>query len=69
MMTHTCLDCDTAGDGNCSVCHGKGETLGGYISDAVLAFGHESACSACGGSGHCPTCGGTREVEVGGESG
>jgi DnaJ-class molecular chaperone len=69
MATHPCPDCDSAGDGNCSVCHGKGKTLGEKISDAVIVFGHESACSACGGGGHCPTCGGTGEVEVGGESG
>lgn len=69
MATHTCADCDFAGDGNCSVCHGKGKTPGSGISDASNAYGQASSCSACGGSGECQTCGGLGEVEVGGESG
>lgn len=69
MVNLTCPDCDSAGDGNCSVCHGKGKSLREHISDAVIVFGHESICSACGGSGDCQTCRGTGEIEVGGESG
>jgi DnaJ-class molecular chaperone len=69
MATGACLDCDSAGDRNCSPCHGSGKTLREHLSDAVVVFGHESSCSACGGSGHCPTSGGSGEVEVGGESG
>jgi DnaJ-class molecular chaperone len=69
MTTHTCLDCDSPGDGNCSVCHGRGKSLRERISETVLAFGYESVCSACRGSGDCPTCGGIGEIEVGGESG
>ena len=69
MTDHTCPDCDSPGNGNCSVCHGKGKTLGEHISDAVIVFAHESVCSACDGSGDCATCGGTGELEVGGESG
>jgi DnaJ-class molecular chaperone len=52
MANHTRRDCDSAGDGNCSACHGKGRTLREHLSDAVVVFGHESSCSACGGSGH-----------------
>ncbi len=63
MATDTCPDCDSPGDGNCSVCHGKRRTLGEKISDAVIVFGHESDCSACGGSGDCLTCGGTGEAD------
>ncbi len=37
MTTHTCPDCDS-GDGNCSVCHGKGKTLGERISDTVVVL-------------------------------
>lgn len=69
MANHICPDCDSDGDGNCSVCHGKGKTLGEHISGTVIIFGHESACSACSGSGDCQTCGGTRELELGCESG
>jgi hypothetical protein len=61
MATHTCHDCDFAGDGNCPVCHGKGKKQG--------KKGASAKCAACDGSGHCPTCGGSGEVEVGGESG
>jgi hypothetical protein len=67
MATHTCLDCDSPGDGNCSVCHGKGKILVGQIPGEFGVFGHESSCSACSGSGHCQTCGGTGETDVGGE--
>ena len=31
MSTKMCPDCD--GDGNCPVCHGKGDILGDEISD------------------------------------
>lgn len=68
MPTQTCPDCDSPGDGNCSVCHGKGKTLLEKISDTVIVFGRESACAVCGGSGDCPTCDGTGEIETGGES-
>jgi hypothetical protein len=44
MASHTCLDCDSAGDGNCS----------------VLPRERKNSYSACGGSGHFPTCGGTK---------
>jgi DnaJ-class molecular chaperone len=69
MTTLTCPDCDLPGDGDCSVCHGKGKTLGERLLGSVALFGDESTCSACGGSGHCPTCGGIGEIEIGGESG
>ena len=69
MLAHTCPDCDSPGDGNCRRCHGKGKMPREKISDAVILFGQESACSACGGSGDCPTCSGTGEIEIGGESG
>ena len=64
MTTKMCPDCD--GDGNCPVCHGKGDTLGDEISGMLHAFG-DSYCSACRGSGACQTCSGMGEVEVGGE--
>ena len=64
MTTKMCPDCD--GDGNCPVCHGKGDTLGDEISGTLHAFA-DSYCSACRGSGACQTCGGMGEVEVGGE--
>jgi hypothetical protein len=69
MTSRVCFDCDSAGDGNCSACHGGGKTLRQHLSDTIVVFGQDSSCSACGGSGFCPTCGGTGEVEVGGESG
>lgn len=69
MATQTCPNCDSPGDGNCPVCHGKRKILGGEISGAFNPFGHESSCSACDGSGECQTCGGMGEIEVGGEGG
>ena len=69
MATQTCLACDSPGDGNCPVCHGKGRILGEEIPGAVDVLGLEAACSACSGSGECQTCGGTGEIEVGGEGG
>jgi DnaJ-class molecular chaperone len=67
MATRTCPDCDSPGDGNCPVCHGKGDIAGDDISGMLHASGN-SHCSACHGSGACQTCGGMGEVEVGGES-
>ncbi len=69
MGPQTCPDCDSPGDGNCSVCHGKRKMPTEEISAASSAFGFESACSACQGSGECQTCGGMGEIEVGGEGG
>ena len=69
MATQTCPDCDTAGDGNCPVCHGKGKIPTEEIPGTLNAFGYESSCSACRGSGECQTCGGMGEIEVGGEGG
>lgn len=69
MATQTCHACDSPGDGNCPVCHGKGKTLGDEIPGAFDVFGHESPCSACAGSGECQTCGDMGEIEVGGEGG
>jgi hypothetical protein len=70
MTTLTCPDCDLPGDGDCSVCHGKGKSLGGRLLGKVPLFNEdELSCSACGGSGHCSTCGGIGEIEIGGESG
>ena len=68
MTTLTCPDCDLPGDGDCSVCHGKGKTLGDRLLGKVALF-DDGSCSACGGSGHCATCGGIGEIEIGGESG
>jgi DnaJ-class molecular chaperone len=67
MATQTCPDCDTPGDGNCPLCHGKGKVLEDELS-ATTAFRYESPCSACHGSGECRTCGGLGEIEIGGES-
>jgi DnaJ-class molecular chaperone len=65
MTTLTCHNCDTPGDGICPACHGKGKIDG----EATFgAFGAESFCSMCGGSGECQTCDGTGEVEIGGEA-
>ncbi len=69
MATQTCPDCDSAGDGNCSVCHGKGKIPAEEIPGILDAFRYESPCSACHGSGECQTCRGMGEVEVGGEGG
>jgi hypothetical protein len=64
MTTLTCHNCDYPGDGNCAGCHGKGK----FARDEIrAAFGDESSCSMCDGSGECQTCGGTGEIEVGGE--
>jgi hypothetical protein len=67
MSTHMCHDCDSPGDGNCSMCHGSGKTAGETYSAASSGFGSDSSCSYCGGSGHCQKCEGSGEVEVGGE--
>lgn len=69
MITLTCHDCDSHGDGNCSVCHGTGKALREKLLGTVVEFLDESVCSTCSGSGHCPTCGGMGEIEIGGEGG
>jgi DnaJ-class molecular chaperone len=69
MATQTYCDCDSPGDGNCSVCHGKGKIFGDEIPGSFDILGYESSCPACGGSGECQTCGGMGEIEVGGEGG
>jgi hypothetical protein len=65
MTSHVCIDCDSPGDGNCSMCHGSGRSGGESYS---ASSGSESSCYSCGGSGHCAKCEGSGEVEVGGES-
>jgi len=67
MSTHVCLDCDSPGDGNCSVCHGAGRIAGVSYATASGGYGSEPSCSACDGTGHCPKCEGSGEIEVGGE--
>jgi hypothetical protein len=69
MVTQACSVCDFPGDGNCSVCHGKGKVPGAEIPGAFYEFRHESSCSCsvCGGTGECQSCGGTGEFDVGGE--
>ena len=69
MTRLTCTDCDSPGDGNCSVCHGKGTTLQERLFGSISELVDASPCAACSGSGHCPTCGGVGEMEVGGEAG
>jgi len=66
MSTHMCIDCDSPGDGNCSMCHGSGRASGESYS-AAGDFASEYTCSTCAGSGHCSKCGGSGELEVGGE--
>jgi hypothetical protein len=66
MSTHLCLDCDSPGDGTCSMCHGSGFMAGAALA-AADGFGEGSYCSACNGSGECQKCGGVGEIEVGGE--
>ena len=67
MSTHICIDCDSAGDGNCAVCHGSGRIAGESYATAPSGFGNETSCSSCGGSGQCQKCDGSGEIEVGGE--
>jgi DnaJ-class molecular chaperone len=69
MVTITCHDCDSHGDGNCSVCHGTGKTLDEGLLGTIVEFFHLSRCSACRGTGHCRTCGGIGQIEIGGEGG
>jgi hypothetical protein len=64
MATLTCHNCDSPGDGYCAACHGRGKPAG---DEMRAAFGDDSSCSMCSGSGECQTCGGTGEIEVGGE--
>jgi hypothetical protein len=67
MSTHLCIDCDSPGDGNCSMCHGTGRYGGESYMAASGEYGSDSFCSSCGGSGHCSKCEGSGEIEVGGE--
>jgi len=67
MSTHTCIDCDSPGDGFCPKCHGSGRVEGMSFSGSG-GEGGDFSCSACGGSGDCSRCDGSGEVEVGGES-
>jgi DnaJ-class molecular chaperone len=69
MATLTCPDCDSPGDGNCPVCHGKGKVPGDAVPVAFDVLAHESSCSMCRGSGECQTCGGMGDLEIGGEGG
>jgi hypothetical protein len=67
MSVHMCIDCDSPGDGNCSVCHGFGKIAGEGYSLSTRGFDSDSSCASCGGSGLCQKCEGSGEVEVGGE--
>jgi len=61
MSIHICSDCDIAGDGHCSRCHGRGKTL---PDKSLGKFRVEIFCPRCKGSGSCPTCGGTGEASM-----
>jgi hypothetical protein len=67
MSTHTCLDCDSPGDGNCSFCHGIGRLPGDNFTAIAGGAMDEISCGSCGGSGECQKCDGSGQVEVGGE--
>jgi len=67
MSTHMCLDCDSPGDGNCPVCHGRGKIPGDNIPSTLGGLGNESSCASCSGSGECQKCDGSGQIEVGGE--
>jgi DnaJ-class molecular chaperone len=67
MAAQICVHCDFPGDGNCSVCHGRGSIAGHQVPAASVALVESLSCPACGGNGHCQACAGLGEVEVGGE--
>jgi hypothetical protein len=68
MPAHVCIDCDSAGDGNCAACRGSGRVGGASLSGESDEGGDETPCPACEGSGLCPKCQGSGEIEVGGEA-
>lgn len=49
---HTCTDCD--GDGDCTVCNGKG-----YVYAIATRTDEDKLCDKCRGTGDCVRCGGT----------
>jgi hypothetical protein len=67
VSTHLCLDCDSAGDGNCPVCHGIGMLPGESASGTSDELGDGVSCASCSGSGECQRCDGSGQIEVGGE--
>ena len=67
MSSHTCLECDSPGDGSCSVCHGVGMYFGESASGTDDDAGGRISCSSCNGSGECQKCDGSGLIEVGGE--
>jgi hypothetical protein len=68
MSSHVCIDCDSAGDGNCAACRGSGRVEGTSLSGESDGSGGEIACPACEGTGLCPKCQGSGEIEIGGEA-